>query len=343
LLLDNKPRYAFDDVLLEPNYSDILSRSEIDISQSLEGLDSLFTLPIISSPMDTVTSSKMASAMSIAGGLGIIHRYNSVAEQAKLVDEAFEFGALEVGAAVGVTNDYLERARSLHKAGCRIICVDIAHGHHKLMEMALGEIRSALGDDIRIMAGNIATGYAVHDLIAWGADSLRVGIGGGSICKTRIETGHGVPTLHSIFECYGTDIGATLIADGGIKNSGDIVKALAAGADFVMIGSLLAGTDESPGDVFITEDGRKRKLYRGMASKEAQKDWRGSYSSIEGITSSVEYKGSVENVLLELDQGIRSGLSYSGARTLIELRENASFIIQTSAGAVESSTHINNR
>ena len=313
MLLDNKPRYAFDDVLLEPNYSDILSRSEIDTSQSLEGLGSLFTLPIISSPMDTVTSSKMASAMSIAGGLGIIHRYNSVAEQAKLVDEAFEFGALEVGAAVGVTNDYLERARSLHEAGCRIICVDIA------------------------------TGYAVHDLIAWGADSLRVGIGGGSICKTRIETGHGVPTLHSIFECYGTDIGATLIADGGIKNSGDIVKALAAGADFVMIGSLLAGTDESPGDVFITEDGRKRKLYRGMASKEAQKDWRGSYSSIEGITSSVEYKGSVENVLLELDQGIRSGLSYSGARTLIELRKNAAFIIQTSAAAVESSTHINNR
>ena len=190
------------------------------------------------------------------------------------------------------------------------------------------------------MAGNVATLEAFNDLADWGADSVRIGIGGGSICSTRIQTGHGVPTLQSVIDCSKTDRNALLIADGGFKTSGDVVKALAAGADFVMLGSMLAATDESPGETFISADGKRYKVYRGMASKEAQMEWRGKTASLEGVSTTVPYKGSVELILSELEQGIRSGFSYTGARTLAELQSRAQFIKQSSAGQIESSTHI---
>ena len=193
------------------------------------------------------------------------------------------------------------------------------------------------------MAGNVATLEAFNDLSDWGADSIRVGIGGGSICSTRIQTGHGVPTLQSVIDCAASDRGAALIADGGIKNSGDIVKALAAGADFVMLGSMLAGTDEAPGEVLRGPDGQLKKVYRGMASKEAQNDWRGRISSIEGVAHVIPCKGPVEETLHEIATGIRSGLSYSGAINIPELQAKSVFIKQTSQSTFESSTHITKR
>jgi len=189
------------------------------------------------------------------------------------------------------------------------------------------------------MAGNVATLEGYNDLVEWGADSVRCNIGGGSICSTRIQTGHGVPGLQTIIDCAKSDRGAPIIADGGIRNAGDIVKALAAGADFVMLGSMLAGADETPGDVINTRRG-KFKSYRGMASKDAQIEWRGKTASLEGIATTVPCKGPVEDILHELERGICSGLSYSGARSIGELQACSQFVRQTVSGQTESSTHI---
>jgi len=230
------PNLSFDDVLIVPQYSDIQSRTEIDISNNLGKLN--LSLPVLSAPMDSVTESVMVTAMAKNGGLGIIHRYNTIQKQVKIAKKS---RTPVVAAAVGVTGDYLDRAVALYNAGVKIICVDVAHGHHVLMRHALEVLRNTLGTQVTIIAGNVATLQAFNDLSDWGADAVRVGIGGGSICSTRIQTGHGVPTLQSVLDCAGSDRPAKLIADGGIKNSGDIVKAYAAGADFVMLGSMLAG------------------------------------------------------------------------------------------------------
>ncbi len=332
---------CFDDVLLKPRYSDIETRAQIDLSTELTrwGKDRL-KLPIISAPMDTVTGAKMAVAMHEAGGLGIIHRYNSAEEQADLVHDASMEGMCRVGAAVGVTGEYEKRARLVVDAGATVLCLDIAHGHHLLMKSALNQLRDIFGKTIHLMAGNVATLEGFNDLNDWGADSVRVGVGGGSICSTRVQTGHGIPTLQSVFDCGSSDRDAILIADGGIKNSGDMVKALAAGADAVMCGSLLAGTKETPGVVLRTDDGAApRKIYRGMASHEAQKAWRGKIGSIEGVSTTVTIKGPVADVLHDLEWGIRSGLSYTGAYNLMELRAKSRFVEQTQASQTESSPH----
>jgi IMP dehydrogenase len=339
--MDLETLLTFDDILLLPQYSDIKSRSEVTLSSDIsEGTE--LRVPIIASPMDTVCGTRMSQKMSEFGGLGIIHRYNSIDKQATMVSEASEGGANTVGAAIGITGDYLERARELVSAGASVLCLDVAHGDHLLMHVALHNLTDKYGHIAHLMAGNVATYTGAFALAQLGAHSIRVGIGGGSICSTRVQTGHGMPTLSSIIDC--TRIkdrfpDVKIIADGGIKNSGDIVKALAAGADFTMVGSLLAGTTEAPGDV-IHQMGKKLKSYRGMASKDAQMDWRGNVSSLEGIATVIPYKGPVINILQELENGIRSGLSYSGARNLKELRESAQFVRQTQSGLAESNTHI---
>ena len=332
---------AYDDVLLAPQYSDIRSRSEISIAATLtgNGPTTHLTLPLIASPMDTVSESEMGIAMWESGAFGIIHRYNSIERQCSLVDEVIVGGSANVGAAIGTTGDYLDRARALVGAGVRILCVDVAHGHHILMKEALATLRQVFGDGVHIMAGNVATLEGYNDLVDWGADSVRCNIGGGSICSTRIQTGHGVPGLHTILDCAKSDRDAPIIADGGLRSAGDIVKALAAGADLVMLGSLLAGTDETPCNVINTRNG-KFKSYRGMASKDAQIEWRGKTASLEGVATTVPCKGPVGDVLEELARGIRSGLSYSGAHTISELHLKAQFIRQTSSGQRESGTHI---
>jgi IMP dehydrogenase len=332
---------AYDDVLLVPQYSDIESRSEVSIGNSLSHKIKLDT-PIISAPMDSVTTADMAIAMAKAGGLGIVHRYNTIEDQTLMVKKALDHVEF-VGGAVGVTGDYLKRASRLSHHGAQVICVDVAHGHHKLVERALKSIRDMLADSVHIIAGNVATLEGFNDLADWGADSIRCNIGGGSICSTRVQTGHGVPGLHTIFECARSDRDANVIADGGIRSAGDAVKALAVGADFVMLGSMLAGTDESPGEVIVGVLNTKTKVYRGMASKEAQYDWKGKFSSNEGISTTIPYKGKVAHVLQDLSNGIRSGLSYSGVRTIGELQAKAKFICQTNAGLFESRPHILNK
>jgi len=363
-----KNSVCFDDVLLVPKYSSVESRRDVDLSVKMDNVSWVPRLPIISSPMDTITESGMAIHMLRRGGLGIVHRYNSIKEQVGIVSDIYETLHMEdnyatgaVGAAVGVSGDYLDRATALYDAGARILCVDIAHGHHTLMKVALKELRDIFGETVHLMAGNVATLEAFNDLADWGANSIRVGIGGGSICSTRVQTGHGMPTLQSVLDCAASDRDALIIADGGIRSSGDIVKAIAAGADFVMVGSLLSGTDETPGEVYIDLTassayvanvtsagvaeyvepvGRKYKKYRGMASKEAQVEWRGYQSSEEGVSTTVDYKGPAGSIIDSLETGIRSGLSYSGASTIRDLQVVATFTKQTYSGVSESSTHI---
>ena len=334
---------SFDDVLVVPKFSDITSRSEIDLTSFLGKIQT--TLPIISSPMDTVTEVSMASSMFKLGGLGIIHRYNSPSEQSTLIKKCKEdFNVQTVGFAVGVGEDMIERARKCVNAGADLICIDVAHGHHALVRYALESLRNTFGSTVHIMAGNVATKKGYEDLASWGADSVRVGIGGGSICSTRIQTGHGVPTLQSVIDCASSEMSGTvpIIADGGIKNSGDIVKAIAAGADYVMLGSLFSGTDESPGDK-IQRGVNLYKEYRGMASERAQINWRGRVASREGVAALVPYKGSVKDIIESLEAGIRSGLSYSGCRTISEFHSVASMILQTTSGLSESATHVLSR
>jgi len=346
-LLNSTTVPSFDDMLLVPGYSEIKTRAEVDLTTDL-GKGIALSLPIVSAPMDTVTGRAMAEALEDSGGIGVIHRYAAVDVQSANVRHVSTAGK-DVGAAVGVTGDYMARAGHLIESGVHMLCIDVAHGHHSLVKHAIAEIRSEW-PDIHIMAGNIATYSAYSDLCEWGADSVRVGIGGGSACTTRGRTGHGVPTLSSVFDCHNmrrqmlaTDPEchtAAIIADGGIRSSGDMVKALAAGADAVMIGSMLSGTDQAPGEFIVGEGGARYKKFRGMASRSAQQEWRGKSSSSEGVATTVPYKGCAKAILNDLAGAIRSGLSYSGAKNINELRGNARWIRQSGAAQVESSAHI---
>ena len=348
---NKKEIISFDDVILIPQYSELRTRSSIDTSVVLkygEGLEIKLSIPIISSPMSTITEAHMCNCMRSLGGLGIIHRYNTIDFQNKLLSYVSDRGFKS--AAIGITGDYKERLKSLSYNGLKIVCIDVAHGDHILVKEAIQYIKANF-PNLFIIAGNVATGEAYKRLSLWGANAVRTSVGSGSICTTRIQTGHGVPTLSAIIDCYESrndiyredGIPAYIIADGGIKNSGDIVKSLAAGADLVMLGSMLSGTRESPGKVMINNDGQKIKKYNGMASKTAQKNWKGSYSSIEGVSSTVRYKGTVSKVVNEIMSNVRSGMSYSGASTLEELREKAVMAIQTNNSNIEGNPHIYNR
>lgn len=261
-----------------------------------------------------------------------------------------ELGRLRVGAALGITADILERVEVLKSAGVDIVAIDTAHGHSKGVIDTLKKVKSRF-PEMPIVVGNIATGEAAQALVKAGADAVKVGVGPGSICTTRVIAGVGVPQLSAIFEAYKAikDTGVPIIADGGIRYSGDIVKALAAGASSVMVGSLLAGTDESPGEMVILE-GRKFKTYRGMGSLEAMEagskdryfqDAEDDIKKLvpEGIVGQVPYKGSVSEVLYQLAGGLRAGMGYCGAKTIEELQYKAQFVKITTAGIRESHPH----
>ena len=336
---------SYDDILLVPQKSDISTRDDIDVGVDFPKFR--LRVPILSSPMDTVTAEEMALRMQECGGLGILHRYNTVPQQVtmfKKTKQSTTPDTVASGTAVGITGDYQKRVESLYDVGCRLFCFDVAHGHHAMMEAAVKWTRDRYADDCTIIAGNVATANAFSDLASWGADAIRVGIGGGSICSTRIQTGHGLPTLYSVMVCSAQreleDLDTLIIADGGIRNAGDIVKSIALGADCVMLGSLLAGTDETPGQVITSLDGTKNKIYRGMASREAQEGWRGSARSVEGVSSTVPCRGPVATVIEELAFNIKSGFSYSGARNISEMQTRAMMVTQTSASQIESQTHI---
>lgn len=342
---------SFDDIVLIPQYSKITTRSSIDTSTEVQiGKEKVvFDIPIISSPMSTITESHMCNAIRSQGGLGIIHRYNSIDFQAKLL--GFINDEPTKSASIGVSGDYKERLSALVEKGLKIVCVDIAHGDHIMMTQAITYIRAEY-PELFIIAGNVATSYGYRRLSDAGAHAIRTSVGSGSICTTRIQTGHGIPTLQAVIDCYkakndlieeGVENPALIIADGGIKNSGDIVKSLAAGADFVILGSMLSGTKETPGKIILNSEGKKIKRYNGMASKVAQKNWKGSYASIEGVSSYVPYKGTVSKVINEIMSNVRSGMSYSGVNSLKDLKKEAIAIRQTNSSHVEGNPHIFNR
>ncbi len=336
--IKNKGRgLTFDDVLIVPAKSDVRSRKDPSLGTQLTK-NKWMEMPIISANMDTVTESAMAIAMNQLGGVGILHRFMTIEDQVKHVEKMKAQGLKNISASIGVNDDYQDRARSLIKAGVNILTIDIAHGHSIQMFETVKWCKDNFSS-IDIIAGNVATPEATENLIQSGADAIKVGIGPGSMCTTRIITGAGVPQLTAIALCseVAKEYRVPVIADGGIKTSGDIVKAFAAGASSVMLGGMLSGTIETPGEI---KNGKKQ--YRGMASKSAQVSWRGGVPegmAPEGESTLVSVKGHVNDVILELSGGIRSGMSYINAVQVSEICDKARFIEMTSSGMFESRAH----
>lgn len=343
--------YTFDDILLVPKYSEVQSRLNIDLSTKFTRRYSL-KLPIVASPMDTVCDANMAIALGELGGVGVIHRFMSIDEQSKQVRTTWTFihgGAVyefdrPIAAAVGANGDYLERAVELVKYGANVILIDVAHGHHVHVKTAIEKLKSELPSHVDIIAGNVATSWGAIDLGMWGADAVRVGVGGGSLCTTRIKTGFGVPNLSAIYDARAkrhsqyVDLTIPIIADGGIRNSGDIAKALAFGANSVMLGSLLAGTKESPGTILEDNKGHLFKKYRGAASLETKLAHGQASRNVEGESTIVPFKGDVSYIVNDLMDGLRSALSYGGANNLTEFHPE--FVHITSSGLTESKPHL---
>ncbi|MDP3269222.1 MAG: guanosine monophosphate reductase [Legionella sp.] len=326
---------TFDDVLMVPSYNHHESRRVVETT-SMDRLGKLtLNLPVISSNMDTITESPMANFMSSKGAMGALHRFMSIEENI----EEFKKCTGIVFVSVGCTDAELQRAEALRDAGATYFCVDVAHAHAKYVGKTLKNLRKMLADRC-IMAGNVATYAGADYLASCGADIIKAGIGGGSVCSTRIKTGFGVPMLTCIQDCSRTD--RSIVADGGIKTSGDIVKALAFGADFVMIGGMLAGTAPTPGDIIQKPDGSKIKQYRGMASREAQEEFLGQmheWKTAEGVSAEVPYKDNADAIIADIVGGLRSGLTYAGADTISELQRKLNYMTVTQAGRIESLPH----
>jgi len=329
---------TFDDVLLVPNKSDVRSRREPDLSTDFTRKIKI-KAPMISANMDTITEFEMAKAMNDLGGVGILHRFMTIEAQVEQIKKLKQAGVQTLAASIGVNQDFKERAQALVSAGANVLTVDIAHGHSVQMIETVKFLKDTFQDKIQIVAGNVATPEGTLDLIEAGADAIKVGIGPGSMCTTRIITGCGVPQLTAIAICaeVAQAKNVPVIADGGIKTSGDIVKALAAGASSVMLGSMLSGTIETPGEIK-----KGQKMYRGMASKAAQVSWRGELPegmAPEGESTFVAIKGHVKDVISELCGGIRSGMSYVNATSVSEIKNKSSFMEMSSFGRLESGAH----
>ena len=342
-----KEALTFDDVLLLPKYSSVLP-ANTDITLDFTKKITL-KVPFITSAMDTVTESKMSIAIANEGGLGIIHRNLKIKDQSKEVKKV-KRKKLLVGAAIGTNQDDLDRARSLISNGVDLIVIDTAHGHSEKVLRILSKIKKII-NKVPICVGNIATGEAAKKLYNSGADIIKVGIGPGSICTTRMVAGIGVPQISAIMEVkkalYKKNV--KIISDGGIKFSGDIAKALAAGADAIMMGSIFAGTYESPGKKFKI-NGKTYKQYRGMGSIGAmsagsanryfQKNFKDKSKFVpEGVEGRVEYKGKVSKIIYQLQGGLRSSMGYIGAKNLKEINKKAKFVKITKAGFYESMVH----
>ncbi len=341
-----KEALTFDDVLLLPRFSEVLP-SDTDISLNLTQKIKLKT-PFLSSAMDTVTESAMAIAIAKSGGIGIIHRNLDMKKQSKEVEKVKKKN-LFVGAAIGTNIDDLKRASMLIDSGVDLIVIDTAHGHSKKVLKTLSKIKK--NKKITTCVGNIATAEAAKKLYNSGADIIKVGIGPGSICTTRMVAGIGVPQITAIMEVYKALKGkkTKIISDGGIKFSGDIAKAIAAGADGIMMGSIFAGTDESPGKKYKIKN-KFYKQYRGMGSIGAmsagssnryfQKNYKDKSKFVpEGVDGRVEYKGEVSKIIYQLKGGLRSSMGYIGAKKLKDIKKNAKFIKITKAGFYESMVH----
>lgn len=351
---------TFDDVLLVPDYSTVVP-SQVNLTTQLTKKIKL-SVPLLSAAMDTVTEKEMAIVLANLGGLGIIHKNMTIEDQASMVKTVKESvktsevasvdekGQLLCGAAVGVGDHTLDRVRALVEAGVDIIAVDSAHGHSKGVIDTVKQIRNEF-KDVDIIAGNIISANAATDLIYAGASAVKVGVGPGSICTTRIISGVGMPQLSAIADVakIAKQYGVGVIGDGGIKQSGDIVKAIAAGADAVMIGGLFAGCNETPGEV-MDVFGKKVKSYVGMGSLSAMQRgssdryFQGGVADLnklvpEGIEATVPFKGPVSHVVYQLMGGLRSGMGYCGCETIQLLKDKAKFVIISNNGLQESHPH----
>ena len=334
---------TFDDVLLVPAFSEVVP-GQVSLKSRFSRNISL-DIPIVSAAMDTVTEAPMARALAREGGIGVIHKNLSVQAQAAQVAEVHKEG-LRVAAAVGIGAGALERVEALAAAGADAVVLDCAHGHSLNVVTLLRKIKQNF-NGFDVVVGNIATADAAKCLIDNGADSIKVGIGPGSICTTRVVAGVGVPQLSAIYECVkaAEGSGVTVIGDGGLRYSGDAVKALAAGADCLMFGSMFAGTEEAPGEKFV-DGGILYKVFRGMGSLDAMKAGssdryfqEGANKLVpEGIVGKVAYKGPVADVIFQLIGGIRAGMGYCGAPDLLALKQ-AKFVRITSSGMIESHPH----
>ena len=401
-----KKYLTYDDVNIVPKYSELESREDVKLNTRFTKNTEL-TIPIVASPMDTVTEVDMAKEMLEWGGVGVIHRFNTIEEQSKMMkslhrewDSWFDIGTNIRGddeertidkewqewwdgysrsnpptkedwkdlkdrffwadsmirdekawkkkplcAAIGVTGDYLERAKELVLNGCNVILIDVAHGHHKFVGEAIEEIKSKISNT-EVIAGSIATGDGAKFLCEKGADAIRVGVGNGSLCETRIRTGVGIPQVSALIDCVtvADSYDVPIIADGGIRNVGDVCKGLGCGADTIMVGSLLSGTKESPGSIEKKGQWPNEQLfkkYRGSASLDSKSD-RGEEKNVEGNHKVIPYKGKVKRIIGDIEDGIRSSCSYVGASNLEEYRSLVEFVEVTKAGQVEAQPHLLN-
>ena len=399
-----KKYLTYDDVNIVPKYSELESRDKVKLNTQFTKNTEL-TIPIVSSPMDTVTEEDMAIEMMEWGGVGVIHRFNTIEEQSKMMkslhrewDSWFDIGTNIRGddeertidkewqewwdgysrsnpptkedwkdlkdrffwadsmirdekawkkkplcAAIGVTGDYLERAKELVLNGCNVILIDVAHGYHKFVGEAIEEIKSKISNT-EVIAGSIATGDGAKFLCEKGADAIRVGVGNGSLCETRIRTGVGIPQVSALIDCVtvADSYDVPIIADGGIRNVGDVCKGLGCGADTIMVGSLLSGTKESPGSIEKKGQWPNEQLfkkYRGSASLDSKSD-RGEDKNVEGNHKVIPYKGKVKRIINDIRDGISSSCSYVGASNLEEFRSLVEFVEVTRAGQVEAQPHL---
>lgn len=351
-MMMNKTALTYDDIQLVPRFSNVKSRQDISLRTKLSRRYDLL-IPIVASPMDTVCEVEMAVKMFRLGGVGCIHRFNTPEEQASMVREVCHriFGEtgeehlwydwdnelnIPIMAAIGVSEDDKRRAELLDQAGVSVILIDVAHGDHQNVIDMIHWCKENLSDDLDIIAGNIATADAAKRLQDAGADGLRVGIGGGSLCTTRIKTGFGVPNV-SCLEDIMTVAEVPVMADGGIRSSGDIAKALGVGADNVMIGSLIAGTDEAPGQIIEKPNGLYKR-YRGSASLETKTVHGQAQRNVEGESTVIPYKGGVKFIVNGLIDGVRSALSYAGADSLDKYHPD--YVVVTNSGINEAKPHL---
>lgn len=329
---------SYDDVLIKPQKTSVTSLKNVDTSVEIAGLK--LEVPVISAAMDTVTEKKFAEEIARLGGLGCIHRFMSAENQANQVEEVKK-KSLKVSAAIGL-NDR-ERAERLVEAGVDALVMDIAHGHH---ESLLEEIEYYSENfEVAVIAGNVGTASGAKDMANAGVDALKVGIGPGSACTTREMAGAGVPQFTAVKNCSNT-VDIPIIADGGIRKPGDLVKAVAAGASAGQIGGMFAGTEEAPGEL-MTIEGEKYKVFRGMASREAaekraeREGRKEKYSDRvpEGVETKVEYKGPLKKVISNLKGGLKSGISYCGADNIRDAQNNAEFIQISESTQSRNSNH----
>ena len=346
-----KKALTYDDVNIVPKYSELESRGAVKLNTRFTK-KTLLNIPIVSSPMDTITELDMAREMMEWGGVGVVHRFMSIEDQAEMMvrlcymigsDHVLLKNDLPKCASVGVTGDYLERSQELVKSGCNVLLIDVAHGHHKLVGEAIEKIKTRL-ENIEVIAGSVATGEACEYLCEKGADAIRIGIGNGSLCETRIRTGVGIPQVTALLDCVAVadSYGCPTIADGGIRNVGDVCKGLACGADSVMLGSLLSGTKETPGTIEKIGEWPNEQLYkkyRGSASLDSKHD-RGDDKNVEGNHKVIQYKGKVKRIIQDIQEGIRSSFSYVGANTIDEFHSKVELMEVTMAGNLEGKPHL---